>query len=482
MKKAHYFAFSLALLLLFAGSVHALTPPRPDELGNQSVIKATAHNRVCYNFTRNLGWGSRNVEVKNLQKILNNDSETRVSFEGSGSLGNETEYYGLATMRAVAKFQKKHGVVATGFVGPLTRAKLQENFACETSQTIEVISPAANQSWVMSTNKQIRWNGGTTTQVSIKLVYAALPCDLSTCAAAGIAPSYIISSSTANVGFYNWKVGEVVNPRTLPVDVSYAIQICEIDGGKKCGWSNPFVINEKPPAQTTSLKVIAPTGGETLVSGSNNTIRWSGGMQGDVSIHLSRYVPCRNGICPNVDFGSPLTIVATTKNDGSYVWKTGTFIEKILLTFSGEQYVITVCELDGVKKCAAGEPFKIVSAANSGSSLKVTAPNAGEELEEGRFLQIKWSGGSTANVSIRLEEYDVPCGGPTCPAYVTGFGKVISSTTPNDGLFSWSIGKFDGTDGSVRFGQRYLVVVCELEGLVCDAGDVPSLYSIQKNY
>jgi hypothetical protein len=84
-----------------------------------------------YTFTQDLKLGSRGEYVRNLQKILNSDPETRIASTGSGSPGNETNYFGAMTMKAVQKFQLKYKIAAPGNagygkVGPMTRAKLNE--------------------------------------------------------------------------------------------------------------------------------------------------------------------------------------------------------------------------------------------------------------------------------------------------------------------------------------------------------------------
>lgn len=59
-------------------------------------------------FLRTLKMGMSGEDVRELQKFLNTDSETSVSLSGAGSLGNETNYFGTATHRALIAFQEKY--------------------------------------------------------------------------------------------------------------------------------------------------------------------------------------------------------------------------------------------------------------------------------------------------------------------------------------------------------------------------------------
>ncbi|MDO8641961.1 MAG: peptidoglycan-binding protein, partial [Candidatus Woesearchaeota archaeon] len=75
--------------------------------------------------------GVSSSDVKALQQILNSDPDTLIAASGVGSPGQETNYFGPATKKAVGKFQQKHGLAKPGDegygnVGPKTRAKLNE--------------------------------------------------------------------------------------------------------------------------------------------------------------------------------------------------------------------------------------------------------------------------------------------------------------------------------------------------------------------
>jgi len=96
----------------------------------------------AFNFYRNLKVGDVGQDVLELQKILNQDSDTRVAVSGVGSIGNETTYFGNLTKNALVKFQNKYrsevlapvGLIqGTGYFGPSTisfiKNKYQNNVA-----------------------------------------------------------------------------------------------------------------------------------------------------------------------------------------------------------------------------------------------------------------------------------------------------------------------------------------------------------------
>jgi len=97
------------------------------------VIVKPASAQTIPMFERGLEVGMSGIDVKWLQVLLNNDSDTRIASSGPGSPGNETSYFGSLTKKAVIKFQEKYSqdVLApwgfnsgTGFIGRTTREKL----------------------------------------------------------------------------------------------------------------------------------------------------------------------------------------------------------------------------------------------------------------------------------------------------------------------------------------------------------------------
>lgn len=99
-------------------------------LGGQST---TGGQSFCYNFNNDLTVGSRGADVSALNQAL---ASSGVDTSGNGS--NFTEN----TAADVVSFQAKYGIRQTGYVGPLTRGKLNALYGCQSGQqTTNPIQP-----------------------------------------------------------------------------------------------------------------------------------------------------------------------------------------------------------------------------------------------------------------------------------------------------------------------------------------------------
>ena len=100
-------------------------------------------------FSSGIGKGDNSSDVQRLQQLLNSDPDTRIAASGVGSPGSETTLFGSLTEKAVQKFQVKYGIAGPGdagygYVGPRTRAKLQEVFGGSPSSTVAPESSTAS--------------------------------------------------------------------------------------------------------------------------------------------------------------------------------------------------------------------------------------------------------------------------------------------------------------------------------------------------
>lgn len=128
-------------------------------------------------FARTLSLGSRGEDVRELQKFLNTDSDTAIATSGAGSTGNETDYFGQATKRAVIKFQEKYrndilkpaGLSAgTGFFGSGTRAKViaLKNTTRNTPPSASSSAPVSKGDVIVMFPSQYSGKAGTTITIS----------------------------------------------------------------------------------------------------------------------------------------------------------------------------------------------------------------------------------------------------------------------------------------------------------------------------
>ena len=128
-------------------------------------------NSISPIFSQDLYKGLKHDDVKRLQQLLNSDPDTQLAAGGDGSPGNETDYYGPITEKAVQKFQKKYNIVApgtpktTGYgrVGAKTRTKLAEVFGEKKTSVIPSKAQQETEGDIMSELKLRKTNPGTST-------------------------------------------------------------------------------------------------------------------------------------------------------------------------------------------------------------------------------------------------------------------------------------------------------------------------------
>ncbi|MCX6582296.1 MAG: S8 family serine peptidase [Candidatus Aminicenantes bacterium] len=174
---------------------------------------------------------------------------------------------------------------------------------------------------------------------------------------------------------------------------------------------------------TDSITVTAPNGGEKWGIGSTYAVAWtSSGAIDNVKIEYS------------TDNGARWsTIVASTKNTGSYNWTIPNKPSIRCKVRIGEA-------VDGRPSDTCNSTFSIVTVTNP--TLTVTTPNGGEKWDAATVHNITWtSTGSVGNVKI---EYSSNNGG----SWNTVFGS-----TANNGSYSWTLPTLNSTACKVRIGE-----------------------------
>jgi peptidoglycan hydrolase-like protein with peptidoglycan-binding domain len=104
---------------------------------------------LAYSPSGNLELWSAGADVQALQQFLNGQNDS-VAQTGPGSPSNETTTFGLRTYQALIEFQQMHGLPATGFFGPLTRALAGS------------LSPSAENQFAASSSSNPTLSGSTT--------------------------------------------------------------------------------------------------------------------------------------------------------------------------------------------------------------------------------------------------------------------------------------------------------------------------------
>lgn len=104
----HIDAINTAILLYDANLFQFIAFEKTGFLGpfTRAFIRKMSYEKSIF-FTKNLGNGMRDDEVRTLQRFLNQNGFL-VAKDGPGSQDNETNFFGSRTQNALARFQKEH--------------------------------------------------------------------------------------------------------------------------------------------------------------------------------------------------------------------------------------------------------------------------------------------------------------------------------------------------------------------------------------
>jgi|GEM_PF-932068 len=261
------------------------------------------------------------------------------------------------------------------------------------SPSLTVTSPNGGENWNVGSTHDITWTSqGTVGNVRI---------EYSTNGGNNWA---IITPSTENDGSYNWNV-----PATPSNNCLVRISETDEDGGPSDVSDGVFSIVSPVSG---SITVRSPNGGETWVAGSTQQIKWN--STGDINNVTIQY---------STDNGTTWkTIAQTTTNDGSYNWVVpDTVSDQCLVRVTSNDN-----DLDPKPSDVSDAVFSIVLPPEP--TVKVTAPNGGEQLVVGSRFTITWyTTHSREDVQI---EYSINGGDSWTD---------ITGATENNGKYDWTV-------------------------------------------
>jgi hypothetical protein len=250
--------------------------------------------------------------------------------------------------------------------------------------SVTVTSPSGGLSWIVGTSHNLTWST-TGTVDNVMIMY-------STTGYGG--PFTVVTPSTPDDGSYTWVVPNIPTSEGC---IRISDTVTGVYG------KNQGLFSIIPPTVT----VTSPNGGENWTMGTSHTLTWStAGAIANVKIMYS-----------TTGYGGPFTtITSSTPDDGSYSW--------VVPNISTTDAWIRISDTATGVYDKNNSAFSIIS-----PTVTVTVPNGGENWTVGSSYHIKWSTtGAIANVKIMYS--------------TTGYGgpfTTITSSTPNDGKYTWVV-------------------------------------------
>lgn len=450
-------------------------------------------------FNTDISVGMNSSEVANLQSWL---IEHGYDIPSVSTGGVSKGYFGAQTKLAVIRYQQANGLPQTGFVGPMTRGKMNKTVS---GSAFNIISPNGSESWKTGTTQTIRWNAPSfirATYVDINLVPYYQPCTGQVCPMGAQnmmypyrAPYQIAKNISIDTHSYSWNVGEyVVLPCTtdggpcpshasIP-DGRYTIQICQtsINGEATsiCTSSRaPFTIySGTSTVDQQSVTVLSPNGGEVLSANSFRKISWSTDgldVNGKVDIYLDADAypapVCIKAPCGPF-FTTKYTLDKNIPVSTRYNWIVATDI--VNNPIPAGNYYMKVC-VAGTEICDRSDSsFSIVNDnRNTGNTITVVSPNGGESLPGGSVKTISWNY-KNMNQNSRVDIYDLAL--DSCPNYnsiTIAQCKmkeiVLDKNIPANTVYNWIVAT-DINNNHIDATQNF-IKVCVANTSDCDTSD-----------
>ncbi|MFW9970232.1 MAG: S8 family serine peptidase [Candidatus Odinarchaeota archaeon] len=274
--------------------------------------------------------------------------------------------------------------------------------------SLNIITPDNTSSWQVGTTHSINWNStGILPRVRIQLYKE------------GVFVRNIVTN-TYNDGEYAWTI-----PSNLEESSHYQVKISAIYNPNIIDFSEDFEI-----FTPRSLTITAPGSVSSWETGTTHYINWtSTGSISNVIIELYK-----GGIFE-------LEIVASTPNNGSYLWTIPTGLT------DSTSYQIKIFNVVNLATNDVSNEFEIFN-----PTLIMITPDSDTAWELGTSQYITWtSKGTISDVKIELYKGSV-------------FELEIVTSTPNNGSYSWAIptGLIDSTLYQINISDVYNPTIIDI--------------------
>lgn len=395
--------------------------------------------RWCHTFNADLTVGAVGEEVSALENALAREGYNVEHSSNFSSIFSEN------TAAAVVQFQAKYGIRQTGYVGPLTRGKLNSLYGCE------ILPPSDNsikarlnvpftlkirQEAVVTDYKNVEISLDSITQAAIYCIQAPCPQP----------PAYaVLSVSDQQLNkaeSFSMKAGDKRQIFGMEISMTSV-------GGQQATMVVSTVSDPEPVKVSEQVKCV--------FNGSNTEQR--------CYTATDQTSPYHELGCSSQP-GQDACVVNVTGNRGDAItWKS-----------SCGEYAYTT--MDGTNEYATFQ-----CSTTPQLSLTVRYPNGGESLQRGASDVITWTQNLSKPVNIYLQPYSTPpqCSytNPPCalPTVMLAPYQIAANVLPqaqDKQVYNWEVGRSTISGGAIPDGV-YQVSICTVatgrERIYCDQSD-----------
>ncbi|TFH07089.1 MAG: hypothetical protein E4H08_10085, partial [Candidatus Atribacteria bacterium] len=308
-----------------------------------------------------------------------------------------------------------HGLRFVDLILENFRVELKDNasleeVACEERyERLQIFSPNGGETYWLGEAATILW-AATEGIDNVQLQYLSVS-------------NTWITTSTENDGSFTWRVPDIASDRCF-------IRISSLDGTITEESDAPFAVSPR------TLTLLSPNGGGNCQAGQVVPITWTS-PPGSIQIVAIQY-----SLTGPSDSATWYDITTSTENDGKFPWT----IPDVVST----NCYVRIATQDGVVGDRSESAFTITerndvefTVESDPRALTLLSPNGGVSLQAGEVVPITWTS-PPGTIQIIAIQYSLT--GPSDSA--TWYD--ITTSTPNDGRFPWTVPDVISTNCYVR--------------------------------